>query len=35
MTGVDDPYEVPENPDVVVGSEALDQAVARVISALR
>jgi adenylyl-sulfate kinase len=35
MTGIDDPYEVPENPDVVVGSEALDQAVARVISALR
>src|ERR687896_227450 len=35
LTGVDDPYEVPEAPDVVVGSEALDQAVARVISALR
>src|ERR687896_1964914 len=35
MTGVDDPYEVPEAPDVVVGGgEPLDQAVARVVSAL-
>ena len=35
MTGVDDPYEPPEAPDVVVGGgEALEEAVARVLAAL-
>jgi adenylyl-sulfate kinase len=35
LTGVDDPYEPPESPDVVVrGDEALDEAVARVLGAL-
>jgi len=35
MTGVDDPYEPPEAPDVVVqGSDPLDEAVARVWAAL-
>ena len=35
MTGVDDPYEVPDAPDVVVaGSEPLEDAVARVVAAL-
>jgi len=35
MTGVDDPYEPPEAPDVVVqGSDRLDEAVARVWAAL-
>jgi adenylyl-sulfate kinase len=35
LTGVDDPYEPPEAPDVVVGGgEPLDQAVARVLAAL-
>jgi bifunctional enzyme CysN/CysC len=36
MTGVDDPYEPPESPDVVVGGggEALEDAVARVLGAL-
>src|ERR687891_1571010 len=35
MTGVDDPYEPPESPDVVVrGDEPLEEAVARVIAAL-
>jgi adenylyl-sulfate kinase len=35
MTGVDDPYESPESPDVVVrGDEPLDDAIARVLAAL-
>ncbi|MGH2945359.1 MAG: adenylyl-sulfate kinase, partial [Solirubrobacteraceae bacterium] len=35
MTGVDDPYEPPEAPEVVVGGgEALEQAVERVLAAL-
>ena len=35
MTGVDDPYEPPESPDVVVaGGEPLEEAVARVLGAL-
>ena len=35
MTGVDDPYEPPEAPDVVVGGDTpLDEAVARVLAAL-
>jgi adenylyl-sulfate kinase len=35
MTGVDDPYEPPESPDVVVGGgEPLEEAVARVLAAL-
>jgi adenylyl-sulfate kinase len=35
MTGVDDPYEPPESPDVVVdGAEPLEDAVARVLGAL-
>ena len=35
LTGVDDPYEPPEAPDVVVrGDEALEEAVARVLGAL-
>jgi adenylyl-sulfate kinase len=35
MTGVDDPYEPPESPDVVVrGDEPLDESVARVLAAL-
>ena len=35
LTGVDDPYEPPEAPEVVVGAgESVDEAVARVLSAL-
>src|SRR4051794_10981429 len=35
LTGVDDPYEPPVAPDVVVGAgEALDEAVAAVLAAL-
>jgi adenylyl-sulfate kinase len=35
MTGVDDPYEPPESPDVVVrGDEPLEEAVARVLAAV-
>jgi adenylyl-sulfate kinase len=35
MTGVDDPYEPPESPDVVVrGDEPVSDAVARVVAAL-
>ncbi len=35
LTGVDDPYEPPESPDVVVrGDEPAEDAVARVIAAL-
>jgi adenylyl-sulfate kinase len=35
MTGVDDPYEPPDAPDVVVGGgEAIEEAVARVLAAL-
>jgi adenylyl-sulfate kinase len=35
LTGVDDPYEPPESPDVVVrGDDSLDESVARVIAAL-
>jgi adenylyl-sulfate kinase len=35
LTGVDDPYEPPEAPDVVVGGgDALEDAVARVLGAL-
>jgi adenylyl-sulfate kinase len=36
LTGVDDPYEPPESPDVVVGvgDEPLEEAVARVVGAL-
>ena len=34
MTGVDDPYEPPESPDVVVRDESLDESVARVIAAV-
>jgi adenylyl-sulfate kinase len=35
LTGVDDPYEPPEAPDVVIaGDEPLDEAVARVLAAL-
>jgi adenylyl-sulfate kinase len=35
MTGVDDPYEPPESPDVVVrGDEPVEEAVARVVGAL-
>jgi adenylyl-sulfate kinase len=34
LTGVDDPYEPPVSPDVVVGDESLDVAVARVWAAL-
>jgi adenylyl-sulfate kinase len=34
MTGVDDPYEPPESPDVVVGGESLEESVARVLAAL-
>jgi bifunctional enzyme CysN/CysC len=34
LTGVDDPYEPPETPDVVVGSEGLDEAVARIWAVL-
>ncbi len=35
LTGVDDPYEPPESPDVVVrGDEPVEDAVARVLGAL-
>jgi adenylyl-sulfate kinase len=35
LTGVDDPYETPESPDVVVrGDEPVEDAVARVLGAL-
>ena len=35
LTGVDDPYEAPESPDVVVrGDEPVEDAVARVLGAL-
>jgi adenylyl-sulfate kinase len=35
LTGVDDPYEPPESPDVVVrGDEPAEEAVARVLGAL-
>jgi adenylyl-sulfate kinase len=35
LTGVDDPYEPPESPDVVVrGDEPVEDAVARVVGAL-
>ena len=35
LTGVDDPYEPPDAPDVVVGGgEALEEAVERVLAAL-
>ena len=34
LTGVDDPYEPPSDPDVVVGTESLDEAVAKVWAAL-
>jgi adenylylsulfate kinase-like enzyme len=35
LTGVDDPYEPPEAPEVVVsGGEPLEEAVARVLAAL-
>jgi adenylyl-sulfate kinase len=35
LTGVDDPYEAPESPDVVVrGDEPVEDAVARVLAAL-
>jgi adenylyl-sulfate kinase len=35
LTGVDDPYEPPESPDVVVGGgEPVEDAVARVVAAL-
>jgi adenylyl-sulfate kinase len=35
LTGVDDPYEPPEAPDVVIaGGEPLDDAVTRVLAAL-
>ncbi len=35
LTGVDDPYEPPESPDVVVrGDEPVEEAVARVFGAL-
>lgn len=35
MTGVDDPYEPPESPDLVLpGDEPLEESVARVIAAL-
>jgi adenylyl-sulfate kinase len=35
LTGVDDPYEPPESPDVVVrGDEPAEEAVARVLAAL-
>ena len=35
LTGVDDPYEPPESPDVVVrGDEPVEDAVARVIAAV-
>ena len=35
LTGVDDPYEPPEAPEVVVGAgETVDEAVARVLAAL-
>jgi adenylyl-sulfate kinase len=35
LTGVDDPYEPPEAPEVVVGAgESVDEAVARVLSSL-
>jgi adenylyl-sulfate kinase len=35
LTGVDDPYEAPSAPEVVVGSgEPVDEAVARVLAAL-
>ena len=35
LTGVDDPYEAPESPDVVVrGDEPVEEAVARVLGAL-
>jgi bifunctional enzyme CysN/CysC len=35
LTGVDDPYEPPEAPDVVIaGREPLDDAVTRVLAAL-
>jgi adenylyl-sulfate kinase len=35
LTGVDDPYEPPESPDVVVrGDEPVEDAVARVLAAL-
>ncbi len=36
LTGVDDPYEPPESPDVIVrGDEPVEDAVARVVAALR
>lgn len=37
MTGVDDPYEPPENPDVVVDTERLtvEEGVEEIITALR
>ena len=37
FTGIDDPYEAPENPDLVVDteSESLDESVERIMSHLR
>ena len=35
LTGVDDPYEAPERPDLVLhGDEPLDEAAAAVVAAL-
>ncbi len=37
FTGLDDPYEVPENPDLVVDTEgeSLDESVARILDHLK
>ena len=35
MTGVDDPYEIPESPEVVIAGDApLDQSVGRLLECL-
>src|SRR5919204_2297023 len=34
LTGVDDPYEPPEAPDLVVGAGSVDESVASVLAAL-
>ena len=37
FTGLDDPYEAPENPDIVVdtGSESLEESVSKIIGDLK
>ena len=37
FTGIDDPYEAPENPDLIVDteSESLDQSVQKILDFLK